>query len=57
MKAAEAVGIEARPLGRMMKAAGLQAKNTTRNGVTDRYYLFDLKEQIEGILAAGDLEE
>jgi rRNA-processing protein FCF1 len=53
---AEAVGIEARPLGRMMKAAGLQAKNTTRNGVTDRYYLFDLKERIEEILAAGELE-
>jgi hypothetical protein len=53
---AEAVGIESRPLGRMMKATGLQAKNTTRNGVTDRYYLFDLKERIEEILAAGELE-
>ena len=49
---AEAVGIEARPLGRMMKAAGLQAKNTTRNGVTDRYYIFDLKPKIEELIAA-----
>ena len=53
---AEAVGMESRPLGRIMKEAGVQAQNVHRGGVKARRYTFDLKERIEEILAAGELE-
>ena len=45
------MGIEAKPLGRMVKAAGIQAKNMTQKGVTDQFYTFDLRESIEELLA------
>ena len=55
---AEAVGMESRPLGRLMKEAGVQAQNVHRGGVKARRYTFDLKPKIEELLAiAGELEE
>jgi hypothetical protein len=48
---AEAVGMESRPLGRIMKAARVQAQNVRRGGVKARRYTFDLKLKIEEILA------
>jgi hypothetical protein len=55
---AEAVGMESRPLGRIMKEAGVQAQNVHRGGVKARRYTFDLKPKIEELLAiAGELEE
>jgi len=51
---AEAVGMESRPLGRLMGAEGLQAKLTGSGNNKVRRYTFDLKERIEEILAAGD---
>lgn len=50
---AQEAGMDKRPLGRLMKAIGVQAKNTTRGGVTARYYTLDLKPKIEELLAAG----
>ena len=41
---AEAVGMESRPLGRLMKAEGLEAKNVRRDGERARRYTFDLME-------------
>lgn len=41
---AEAVGMESRPLGRLMKAEGLEAKNVRRDGKRARRYTFDLME-------------
>lgn len=51
MEVAQAVGIEAKPLARIVKAAGIQAKNTTQKGITDQFYTFDLREKIEELLA------
>jgi len=48
---AEAVGIEAKPLGWIVKAAGIQTKNTTQKGITDQFYTFDLREKIEELLS------
>lgn len=39
---AEAVGMESRPLGRMMKAAGLEARNVRREGVKGRRYTLEM---------------
>ncbi len=46
----EAAGMEARPLGRIIKVAGLQVNNTTGTGVTNRYYIVELKEKVEKML-------
>lgn len=54
---AEAVGMESRPLGRIMKEAGVQAQNVHRSGVKARRYTFELKEKIEGMLESGELEK
>jgi len=43
--------MESRPLGRIMKAARVQAQNVRRGGVKARRYTFDLKLKIEEILA------
>ncbi|GEM_PF-3138014 len=51
---AQEAGMDKRPLGRLMKATGVQAKNTTRGGVTARYYTLDLKPKIEELIAKGD---
>jgi len=48
---AEAVGMESRPLGRIMKEAGVQAQNVHRGGVKARRYTFDLKPTIEKIFS------
>jgi hypothetical protein len=53
---AEAVGMESRPLGRIMKEVGVQAQNVHRGGVKARRYTFDLRERIEEILAGGEME-
>lgn len=53
----EAVGMESRPLGRLLKAVGLEAVNVRRDGVRARRYTFELKERIEGVLEAGELEK
>lgn len=47
---AEAVGMESRPLGRLLKAAGIENTNCWRDKVKARRYVFDLKEKIEGML-------
>lgn len=47
---ARSVGMESRPLGRLMKEAGVQAQNVHRGGVKARRYTFDLKEKIEELL-------
>lgn len=44
---AEAVGMESRPLGRLMAAEGLQAALTGTGNNKARRYTFDLKEKIE----------
>jgi hypothetical protein len=54
---AEAVGIESRPLGRLMKAEGLQAKLTGTGNRKVRRYTADMKEKIEELIAKGELEE
>lgn len=54
---AEAVGMESRPLGRVMAAAGIQAQNVHRGGVKARRYTFDLKPKIERMLESGELEK
>ena len=46
---AEAVGMEFRPLGRLMTAAGVQAVKCHRDGVQGRRYTFELREMIEEI--------
>lgn len=53
---AEAVGMESRPLGRLLKAAGIENTNCWRDKVKARRYVFDLNEKIEGMLDAGELE-
>ncbi|MDF0591669.1 hypothetical protein [Candidatus Methanocrinis natronophilus] len=52
---AEAVGMESRPLGRLMAAAGIQAVNCHRGGVKARRYVFELRERIEERLVAGKI--
>lgn len=47
---AETVGVESRPLGRIMKAAGVQAQSVHRGGVKARRYTFELREKIEKML-------
>jgi hypothetical protein len=47
---AQEARIESRPLGRLMKEAGVQAKSTKRGGVPARYYTLELRERIEEIL-------
>ena len=47
---AEKLGVESRPLGRLMKEAGVQAQNVHRGGVKARRYVFGLKEKIEAVL-------
>jgi len=47
---AEKLGVESRPLGRLMKEAGVQAQNVHRGGVKARRYVFALKEKIEAML-------
>jgi len=46
----EAVGMESRPLGRLLKAVGMEGQNVRRGGVRARRYTFELKEKIEGML-------
>lgn len=43
----EAVGMESKPLGRHLKAMGLEAQNVRRGGARARRYTFELKEKIE----------
>jgi len=45
----EAVGMESRPLGRLLKAVGMEAQNVRRDGVRARRYVFELKEKIDEI--------
>lgn len=47
---AEDLGVESRPLGRIMKEAGIQAVNCHRGGKKARRYTFELKEKIEEML-------
>lgn len=47
---AEHVGMESRPLGVMMKAAGIEAKNTTRKGKGGRRYTLDMIEDFSASL-------
>jgi len=54
---AEAVGMESRPLGRLMKEAGVQAQNVHRGGVKARRYTFELREKIERMLEEGETSE
>jgi len=44
---AEAVGMESRSLGRIMKEEGIQAVKCHRDGVQARRYTFELREKIE----------
>ena len=46
---AEAVGMESRPLGRLLKAAGIENMNCWRDKVKARRYTFEQREKIEGI--------
>jgi hypothetical protein len=54
---AEVVGAESKPLGRHLKAMGLEAQNVRRDGVRARRYTIDLKPKIEGMLEASELEK
>lgn len=47
---ADDLGVESRPLGRIMAAAGLQAQNVRRGGNRIRRYTFDQREKIEDLL-------
>lgn len=49
---ADDLGVESRPLGRIMSAAGLQARNVRREGIRVRRYTFDLRERLEEVLYA-----
>jgi hypothetical protein len=53
----EAVGMESRPLGRLLKAVGMEAQNVRRDGVRARRYTFDLKEKIEELLVRSKPEK
>lgn len=53
---AEAVGMESRPLGRIMKEAGVQAVKCHRGGIQARRYTFELKERIEELIEKGELD-
>ena len=50
---AEHVGMESRPLGRLMSLEGLQAKLTGTGNNKVRRYTFELKEKIEEMLDEG----
>jgi len=47
---AEVVGMESRPLGRLLNAVGMEAQNVRRDGKRARRYPFELKEKIEEML-------
>lgn len=49
---AEHVGMESRPLGRLMSLEGLQATLTGTGNNKVRRYTFDMKEKIEGMLGS-----
>lgn len=54
---AEAVGMESKPLGRHLKAMGLEAQNVRRDGTRARRYVFELKPKIEELIALAELEK
>jgi hypothetical protein len=47
IEVAEAVGMESRPLGRLMAGAGIKAVNCHRGGEKARRYVFEQRERIE----------
>jgi len=47
---AEAVGMETRPMGRLLSKHGIQATKTHRNGKQGRFFTFDLGKKIEEML-------
>jgi len=49
---AEAVGMESRPLGRLLKTAGIENVVCRRDGKQARRYTFEQREKIEKILRA-----
>lgn len=54
---AEVVGMETRPMGRILSAHDIRATKTRRDGKQGRFFTFELKEKIEELIAAGDQEE
>jgi len=47
---ADDLGVESRPLGKIMSASGLQARNVRRGGKMARRYTFEMREKIEAYL-------
>jgi len=54
---AEAVGMDPKRLGTLLGRAGIKARSVHRGGKKARRYTLDMREGIEEILAAGELEK
>ncbi len=52
---AEAVGMESRPLGRLLKTAGIENVVCRRDGKQARRYTFDLKPKIEKAVGSNSI--
>jgi hypothetical protein len=50
---AEKVGMETRPMGKLLGKYGIKAQKTHRGGVQGRYFTFDLSPLIEGLPEEG----
>jgi hypothetical protein len=51
------VGMESRPLGQLLKAAGIENVVCRRDGKQARRYTLELKPKIEEVLKSGELEK
>ena len=55
MDVAKKLNTTTQRLGKSLSGVNVKATETRRAGIAGRYYTFDMKDQIEGILKKGDL--
>ena len=53
----ETLGVSGQSVGSTLRHYGIKSKHAQRNGKKGRYYLFELKDKIEGILENSEVAE
>jgi len=54
---AERMGMESRPMGRLLSKHGIRATKTHREGKPGRYFTFDQREKIKELIANDETEK
>ena len=54
---AERMGMESRPMGRLLSKHGIRATKTHREGKPGRYFTFDQREKIKKLIANDETEK